>query len=117
MIDEAHPCAGMKYLRNKPVKDLAGADFLRLVQAEGEGLLETKIGIDLDQGAQESRRPGSLQSYFEEIRQLFYRVYTMWTINIYHSVLFLTCLYASLCIKCVSVFSLTECHILVHCAG
>lgn len=75
MIDDAHACAGMKYLRNKPVKDLAGADFLRLVQAEGEGLLEMKIGIDLDQGPQDTRRGGGgLQSYFEEIRQLFYRV-------------------------------------------
>ncbi|CAI8018492.1 Transcription elongation factor SPT6 [Geodia barretti] len=74
LIDDTHPCAGMKYMRNKPVRDLAGADFLRLVQAEGEGLLEMKIGIDLDQGAQDTRRGGGgLQSYFEEIRQLFYR--------------------------------------------
>ena len=65
----------MKYLRNKPARDLVGADFLRLVQAEGEGLLEMRIGIDLDQGAQDTRRGGGgLQSYFEEIRQLFYRV-------------------------------------------
>ena len=77
LIDDTHPCAGMKYMRNKPVRDLAGADFLRLVQAEGEGLLEMKIGIDLDQGAQDTRRGGGgLQSYFEEIRQLFYRVRT-----------------------------------------
>ena len=77
MIDDAHPCAGMKFLRNKPVKDLSGADFLSLVQAEGEGLLEMKISIDIDQGSQESRRGGTLQSYFEEIRQLFYRVCTV----------------------------------------
>ena len=74
MIDDVHPCAGMKYLRNKPVKDLSGADFLRLAQAEGEGLLEMRISIDLDQGSHESRRGGAPQSYFEEIRQLFYRV-------------------------------------------
>ena len=84
LIDDAHPCAGMKYLRNKPVRDLAGADFLRLVQAEGEGLLEMKIGIDLDQGAQDTRRGGGgLQSYFEEIRQLFYRV-CIYTHSILH---------------------------------
>ena len=73
MIDDAHTSAGMKYLRNKPVKDLGGADFLRLVQAEEEGLLEMKISIDLEQS--DSRRGGTaMQSYFEEIRQLFYRV-------------------------------------------
>ena len=77
MLDEAHQCAGMKYLRNKPVKDLSGADFLKLVQAEGEGLLEVKISIDLDQV--DTRRGGGgggggVQSFFEEIRQLFYRV-------------------------------------------
>ena len=75
-IDDTHQVVGMKYLRNKPVKDLAGADFLGLTQAETEGLLEMRISIDLDQGSQQdSRRGGSgLQSYFEEIRQLFYRV-------------------------------------------
>ena len=78
MLDEAHQCAGMKYLKNKPVKDLSGADFLKLVQAEGEGLLEVKISIDLDQV--DTRRGGGggggggVQSFFEEIRQLFYRV-------------------------------------------
>ena len=76
MVDDVHPCAGMKYLRNKPVKDLCGADFLHLVQAEGDGLLELKISIDLEQSAQDKRGGGGtgLQSYFEEIRQLFYRV-------------------------------------------
>ena len=73
MIDDVHACAAMKYLRNKPVKDLGEADFLHLVQAEGEGLLEMKISIDLEQSGHDSRR-GTLQSYFEEIRQLFYRV-------------------------------------------
>ena len=74
MIDDVHPCAGMKYLRNKPVKDLCGADFLHLVQAEADGLVELKISIDLEQSTQEKRGGTGLQSYFEEIRQLFYRV-------------------------------------------
>ena len=74
MIDDVHPCASIKYLRNKPVKDLNGADFLRLVQAEGDGLVEIRISIDLEQSAQDKRGVSAPQTYFEEIRQLFYRV-------------------------------------------
>ena len=74
MIDDVHPCAGMKYLRNKPIKDLSGADFLRLVQAEGDGLVEIRISIDLEQSTQDKRGGSAPQTYFEEIRQLFYRV-------------------------------------------
>lgn len=29
-IDENHPCYVMKYLKNKPVKDLKGEAFLKL---------------------------------------------------------------------------------------
>ena len=75
MVDDNHPCCGMKYIRNKPVKDLCKADFLHLHQAEADGLLELRISIDLEQGVQDKRGAGP-QSYFEEIRQLFYRVDT-----------------------------------------
>ena len=38
----------MKYLKNKPVKTFQGDEFLRLVQAETDGLLTIKINIDAD---------------------------------------------------------------------
>ena len=36
-IDEAHPCFTVKYLKNKPVRELKNDDFLKMVQAEQEG--------------------------------------------------------------------------------
>ena len=74
MIDDVHPCAGMKYLHNKPVKDLSGADFLQLVLAEEDRLVELHISIDLEPSGQDKRGGVAVQTYFEEIRQLFYRV-------------------------------------------
>ena len=47
----------MKYLRNKPVRELKGDEFLKLHLAEQEHLLEMKISIDLEQ-AQEKRCVG-----------------------------------------------------------
>ena len=79
MIDDSHPCVGMKYLRNKPVKDIADCEFLRLSQAEDDGMLELRLGIDMEQGSSEKGRSGP-QSYFEEIRQLFYRVRQRWCV-------------------------------------
>ena len=71
MIDDAHPCHSMKYLHNKPVRDLKGDEALRLVQASEDHLLDIKISVDLDQV---SDKRTTIQTYFEEIRQLFYRV-------------------------------------------
>ena len=68
MLDEAHPCYPVKYLKNKPARDLKDEQFLRLVEAEDEKLLEIKITMD-----EETDNP-SIQTYFEEIRQLYYRV-------------------------------------------
>ena len=50
MIDDSHPCYSIKYLRNKPLKELKGDEFLKLVQAEEERLIEMKISIDRDLG-------------------------------------------------------------------
>ena len=50
MIDDSHPCYSIKYLRNKPLKELKGDEFLKLVQAEEERLVEMKISIDRDLG-------------------------------------------------------------------
>ncbi|ESO97932.1 hypothetical protein LOTGIDRAFT_103494 [Lottia gigantea] len=64
-IDEAHCCYPMKYLKNKPVKDLKDDQYLKLHLAEEEGLLTISIMIDED-GLTSS-------TYFEEVRQLFHR--------------------------------------------
>ena len=54
MIDDTHPCFSMKYLLNKPVRELKGDEFLKLVQAEEDRLIEMKLSIDLERG-QEKR--------------------------------------------------------------
>ena len=50
MIDDTHPCYSIKYLRNKPLKELKGEEFFKLVQAEEDRLIELKISIDRDLG-------------------------------------------------------------------
>ncbi|KAG8224517.1 hypothetical protein J437_LFUL004208 [Ladona fulva] len=64
-IDESHPCYSMKYVKNKPVRDLAGDQFLKLTLAEEDKLIEMKISEDID-GITTS-------SYIEEVKQLYYR--------------------------------------------
>ncbi|KAL3856432.1 hypothetical protein ACJMK2_011193 [Sinanodonta woodiana] len=64
-IDEAHPCFTLKYLSNKPVKDMHDEQFIRLVQSEEENLLTITFSID-------DEREGA-QTYFDEIKQLYYR--------------------------------------------
>ncbi|RUS83311.1 hypothetical protein EGW08_008933 [Elysia chlorotica] len=68
IIDEAHNCYTMKYLRGKPVKDLKDEMFLKLILAEEEGLLTISIKMD-----EEDDSSGLVSSYFEEIKQLYYR--------------------------------------------
>lgn len=46
-VDEAHYGYSFKYLKNKGVKELSGEQFLRMCQAEAEGLLSISICIDL----------------------------------------------------------------------
>ena len=65
-IDDSHPCVTFKYLKNKPIGTLKDDQFLHIVQAEDDGLLTSSIRIDQE---------GSYGSpYFEEVKQLFYRV-------------------------------------------
>ncbi|XP_010894715.3 transcription elongation factor SPT6 [Esox lucius] len=68
-VDEAHYGYSFKYLKNKPVKELNGDQFLKMVQAEEEGLLTITICIDLI-GV---KGYGGDQAYFEEIKQFYYR--------------------------------------------
>lgn len=67
VIDEAHPCYAQKYLKNKPVRDLKDEQFLRLTEAEDDHLLTISITMD------ELTDNPNIQTYFEEIRQLYYR--------------------------------------------
>lgn len=64
-IDENHPCYTMKYIANKPVRDLVGDQFLRLVMAEEDKLLEVSISEQIE--------GNTSASYIEEAKQLFQR--------------------------------------------
>uniref|UniRef100_A0A8K9WQD9 SPT6 homolog, histone chaperone and transcription elongation factor n=1 Tax=Oncorhynchus mykiss TaxID=8022 RepID=A0A8K9WQD9_ONCMY len=63
-MDEAHFGYSFKYLKNKPVKELNGDQFLKMCQAEEEGLLT----IDICAAASTS-----IGTYFDEIKQFYYR--------------------------------------------
>ncbi|VDI00276.1 transcription elongation factor SPT6 [Mytilus galloprovincialis] len=64
-IDEEKPTYSMKYLKNKPIRDLKDDQFLKLTQAEDDNLLTIEMYID--------EQVEGRQTYFEEIRQLYYR--------------------------------------------
>ncbi|XP_056634239.1 transcription elongation factor SPT6 [Diorhabda sublineata] len=63
VIDEAHNCYSMKYLKNKPVRDLAGDQFLKLCLAEEENLLTIKINDNIE--------GNTTNSYIDEVKQLY----------------------------------------------
>lgn len=64
-VDECHTCYAWKYLRNKPVIDLKEDAFVKLSQAEEDGLLKIEFSMD--------NFTGNTQTYFKEIQQLYYR--------------------------------------------
>uniref|UniRef100_A0A7N6FBA8 Transcription elongation factor spt6 n=1 Tax=Anabas testudineus TaxID=64144 RepID=A0A7N6FBA8_ANATE len=68
-VDEAHFAYSFKYLKNKPVKELNGEQFLKMCLAEDEGLLSIDICIDLI-GV---KGYAGDQTYFDEIKQFYYR--------------------------------------------
>ncbi|KFO25570.1 Transcription elongation factor SPT6 [Fukomys damarensis] len=68
-VDEAHYAYSFKYLKNKPVKELRDDQFLKMGLAEDEGLLTIDISIDM-KGVESY---GNDQTYFEEIKQFYYR--------------------------------------------
>lgn len=47
-IDENHNCYGMKFLKNKPVRDLCGEQFLKLQMAEDDKLLVVTINDKIE---------------------------------------------------------------------
>lgn len=63
-IDENHPCYSIKYLKNKPVKDLHGDHFLKLTMAEKSGYVIIDIAME---GANDHH------VYLDEIKQLYER--------------------------------------------
>ncbi|XP_057216695.1 transcription elongation factor SPT6 isoform X2 [Triplophysa rosa] len=67
-VDEAHYAYSFKYLKNKPVKELSGDQFLKMCLVEDEGLLTIDICIDLL-----GVKGFGDQTYFDEIKQFYYR--------------------------------------------
>jgi transcription elongation factor SPT6 len=56
----------MKYVKNKPVRDLTGDQYLKLTLAEADRLIAVSISEQID-GI-------TSPSYIEEVKQLYYRV-------------------------------------------
>lgn len=65
-IDENHSCFGLKYLRNKPVRDLVGEQFLKLCIAEEDKLLTISISEKIEGST-------SNTSYLDEVKALYQR--------------------------------------------
>jgi transcription elongation factor SPT6 len=63
-IDESHNCYAIKYLRYKAVRTLRGDQWLRLIQAEEQKMLEIKLGEDIPS-------VGGSNSFMEEAKELF----------------------------------------------
>lgn len=56
----------MKYVKNKPVRDLTGDMYLKLTLAEADKMITISISEQID-GI-------TSPSYIEEVKQLYYRV-------------------------------------------
>ena len=65
VIDEAHQLYTIKYLKGKSVKSLQNEEFLKIVQAEEDGLMTYQLRLD---------GQGMEGSYFQEIQQLYQKV-------------------------------------------
>lgn len=65
-IDENHPIYALKYLKNKPVRDLVGDQFLKLSMAEEDKLITLTISETIDGHISSS-------SYLEEVKQFYQR--------------------------------------------
>lgn len=64
-IDEFHSCYMIKYLKNKPVSEITGDEFLRLKIAETDKLLTITVS--------EQFEGNTNSSFLEEIKQLYHR--------------------------------------------
>lgn len=64
-IDEFHSCYTIKYLKNKPVRELTGDEFLKLKIAEQDNLLIISVS--------ERFEGNTTNSFLDEIKQLYHR--------------------------------------------
>ena len=64
-IDEFHNCYSIKYLKNKPVRELVGDEFLRLKIAEQDNLVTISVS--------ERFEGNTTNSFLDEIKQLYNR--------------------------------------------
>ncbi|KOC62569.1 Transcription elongation factor SPT6 [Habropoda laboriosa] len=64
-IDENHPIYGMKYLKDKPVRDLVGEQFLNLAIAEEDKLITITLSDSIE--------GNTSNNYVDEMKQLYYR--------------------------------------------
>ncbi|XP_022911236.2 transcription elongation factor SPT6 isoform X1 [Onthophagus taurus] len=62
-IDETHNCYTLKYVKDKPVRDLTNEQFLKLSLAEEEQLIKITIN--------ESIEGSTSNSYIDEVKQLY----------------------------------------------
>ncbi|XP_051159276.1 transcription elongation factor SPT6-like isoform X2 [Leptopilina boulardi] len=64
-IDENHPVYSMKYLKDKPIRDFVGDQFLKLVIAEQDKLITMSFS--------DSFEGNTSNNYIDEVKQLYYR--------------------------------------------
>lgn len=65
VIDESHNLYSMKYVKNKPVRDLANDQYLKLALAEEDQLIEITIDSNI--------AGNTSNSYIDEVKQLYIR--------------------------------------------
>lgn len=69
-IDENHTCYPVKFLKNKPVSRLVGEQFLHIVNAERDKLLEVYFSIEPVDSV--DPRKTLLSPYYESLKALYY---------------------------------------------
>ena len=82
-INDWHHCTRFKYIRSKPVTDLKNEEFILLLQAEEQGLINISICLDEANSIYHSLGNNSdyflsptdshMQTYFDEIKHLYLR--------------------------------------------
>lgn len=72
-IEAGHSCYTHRYLKNKPVKSLVGAMFLRIHQAKKDNLLEYRLHIDpINESNRDNENRPWFKPYFEQVKHLFH---------------------------------------------
>uniref|UniRef100_A0A182J0J1 Transcription elongation factor SPT6 n=1 Tax=Anopheles atroparvus TaxID=41427 RepID=A0A182J0J1_ANOAO len=64
-IDETHPCYALKYVKEKPVRDLTGEQYLKLYIAQEDKMLTMEIANRIEGNAS--------SDLLEELKALYYR--------------------------------------------